>query len=241
MSVERLADRSDLLHAFDTLRRDFDARRHRPRHRRLSGPGAGDRHVRQVRDAFDLDQEPAADARPLRRGPFRHGPHPGPHAAAGPAADRGGRVGRDRLLHSGWDTHRDNFTTLREMVPPLDQALHALVTDLDERGLLDDVVIVMGGEFGRTPRIGDRLPTAAATGPTPASCGSPAADCGPARSIGATDARGEQVVGKPIRHAKRAGHGLPAAGHRPRHSRSPTTTAARSTCSKTAKPIAGLV
>ena len=36
----------------------------------------------------------------------------------------------------GWDTHRTNFSTLRQMVPPLDQALHALVTDL--AGLGDD-------------------------------------------------------------------------------------------------------
>ena len=52
-----------------------------------------------------------------------------------------------------------------------------LVTDLEERGLLDDVVIVMGGEFGRTPRMGNQTPDGPATGPRPVSCGWPAAGC----------------------------------------------------------------
>ena len=58
----------------------------------------------------------------------------------------------------GWDTHRTNFQTLRKLLPALDEALHALVTDLDDRGLLNDTVVMMGGEFGRTPRIGDITP-----------------------------------------------------------------------------------
>ena len=41
---------------------------------------------------------------------------------------------------SGWDTHRENFLSLRGMLPRLDRALHALVTDLDERGMLEDFV-----------------------------------------------------------------------------------------------------
>ena len=58
----------------------------------------------------------------------------------------------------GWDTHRTNFQTLRKLLPALDQALHALVTDLDDRGLLNVTVVMMGGEFGLTPRIGDITP-----------------------------------------------------------------------------------
>ena len=56
--------------------------------------------------------------------------------------------------HGSWDTHVDNFTSHRRaLVPPMDQAFSALVTDLDERGLLDETLVVMMGEMGRTPRI----------------------------------------------------------------------------------------
>ncbi|MFO0967655.1 MAG: DUF1501 domain-containing protein [Gemmataceae bacterium] len=53
-----------------------------------------------------------------------------------------------------WDTHNGNFTCLRALLPRLDRAVHALVTDLHERGLDQDVVVYVGGEMGRTPRVG---------------------------------------------------------------------------------------
>jgi hypothetical protein len=52
-----------------------------------------------------------------------------------------------------FDTHEKNFPRMRHALPILDQGLWALVTDLEERGRLDDVSIVVWGEFGRTPRI----------------------------------------------------------------------------------------
>lgn len=53
-----------------------------------------------------------------------------------------------------WDTHRENSRSLRDLlVPALDRALSALVTDLDERGLLEKTLVVLTTEFGRTPRI----------------------------------------------------------------------------------------
>jgi hypothetical protein len=56
--------------------------------------------------------------------------------------------------HSNWDTHDDNFKTLRrQLLPALDAALSSLFTDLAERGLLDTTLVVITGEFGRTPRI----------------------------------------------------------------------------------------
>lgn len=56
--------------------------------------------------------------------------------------------------HGSWDTHFDNFTSLEKaLVPPTDRALSALLSDLDERGMLDDTLVVMMGEMGRTPRI----------------------------------------------------------------------------------------
>jgi hypothetical protein len=60
-------------------------------------------------------------------------------------------------LDFGWDTHIYNFELLPEYhCPILDRALSALLTDLDERGLLETTLVVAMGEFGRTPRITDR-------------------------------------------------------------------------------------
>jgi Protein of unknown function (DUF1501) len=54
----------------------------------------------------------------------------------------------------GWDTHVQNFPTIKNtLAPPLDQGLSALISDLAERGLLDETLIVMMGEFGRTPKV----------------------------------------------------------------------------------------
>ena len=54
---------------------------------------------------------------------------------------------------SDFDTHSNNFPRLRQLLPILDHGLHALLTDLTERDLIDDVSIVAWGEFGRTPKI----------------------------------------------------------------------------------------
>jgi uncharacterized protein (DUF1501 family) len=54
----------------------------------------------------------------------------------------------------GWDNHQNIFRTLQDdKLPRLDKAMSALVSDLDQRGLLQDTAIVWMGEFGRTPRI----------------------------------------------------------------------------------------
>ena len=54
----------------------------------------------------------------------------------------------------GWDNHSNIHTTLRDQkLPELDQAMSALVEDLEQRGLLEDTAIVWMGEFSRTPRI----------------------------------------------------------------------------------------
>lgn len=53
----------------------------------------------------------------------------------------------------GWDTHGDNFNAHHSMVPKVDQSFAAMIEDLAERGMLDNVLVVMMSEFGRTPRI----------------------------------------------------------------------------------------
>ena len=53
-----------------------------------------------------------------------------------------------------WDTHENAFTNLKDfLLPPTDRAVAALLDDLDDRGMLDETLIVMAGEFGRTPRV----------------------------------------------------------------------------------------
>jgi len=57
-----------------------------------------------------------------------------------------------------WDTHQRNFVDLKErLMPPADQAFAALLDDLQERGMLDDTLILWTGEFGRTPRVGQSV------------------------------------------------------------------------------------
>ena len=54
-----------------------------------------------------------------------------------------------------WDTHKDNFNTLKhKLLPPADQAISTLLEDLHARGLLESTLVLVMGEFGRTPRIG---------------------------------------------------------------------------------------
>jgi len=79
-----------------------------------------------------------------------------------------------RLLESGvrmvqvnlgnnetWDTHQSAWKNLKGyLLPPMDQAVSALIEDLDSSGLLDETLIVMGSEFGRTPKISSISKTA---------------------------------------------------------------------------------
>src|SRR5205823_13641521 len=54
-----------------------------------------------------------------------------------------------------WDTHKDNFNRLkRDLLPPFDIGVSALLDDLGQRGMLDSTLVVVMGEFGRTPKIG---------------------------------------------------------------------------------------
>lgn len=56
-----------------------------------------------------------------------------------------------------WDTHGDNFNRLKnDLIPPADRALTALLTDLEERGMLDETIVAWVGEFGRNPTINSK-------------------------------------------------------------------------------------
>jgi hypothetical protein len=58
-----------------------------------------------------------------------------------------------KLNADQWDTHKNNYPKLKELLPPLDQGLAAFLEDLDQHGLLDSTLVVCLGEFGRTPRM----------------------------------------------------------------------------------------
>ncbi len=62
-------------------------------------------------------------------------------------------VGCVTLSIGGWDTHGQNFQTLRRQLPQVDKGVSNLIQDLHDRGLAQNVVTVMWGEFGRTPRV----------------------------------------------------------------------------------------
>jgi uncharacterized protein (DUF1501 family) len=58
-----------------------------------------------------------------------------------------------------WDTHVGNFPRLRDsLLPALDKAVTSLLDDLDSQGMLQDTLVVLTGEFGRTPRISPLKP-----------------------------------------------------------------------------------
>ncbi len=57
------------------------------------------------------------------------------------------------LTYGGWDMHQGITAAMNRTMPPLDQALSKLITDLDERGLLETTMVMVSSEFGRTPKI----------------------------------------------------------------------------------------
>ena len=92
------------------------------------------------------------------------------------------------LTLSDFDTHTKNFPRMRQMAPIVDQGLTALIDDLDERGMLDDVTVIAWGEFGRSPRVNknggrDHWP---GVGPAIIAGGG----CQPGQIIGRTDRHG---------------------------------------------------
>jgi hypothetical protein len=61
--------------------------------------------------------------------------------------------GQTNGQNANWDSHEKLFARHRQLIPPSDEAVSALIEDLDARGLLDTTLVVALGEFGRTPRV----------------------------------------------------------------------------------------
>ena len=98
-----------------------------------------------------------------------------------------------------WDHHDYIFTCLRPLLPELDRALHALITDLSDRGLDQDVAVCVWGEMGRTPKVGTQNGTVAGRDHWPQSGFSLLIGGGlkMGQVIGATDRLGENPRGRP--------------------------------------------
>ncbi|MEX0679456.1 MAG: DUF1501 domain-containing protein, partial [Pirellulales bacterium] len=116
---------------------------------------AYDRAVKLMRSeaakAFDLDEEPAKVRDAYGRNRFGQG-----CLLARRLVERG--VPFVEITHGGagsigWDTHADNFATVKELSGVLDPAWASLMTELESRGLLASTLFVWMGEFGRTPKI----------------------------------------------------------------------------------------
>jgi hypothetical protein len=139
----RMDDRKNLLARFDNVRRDIDA----------SGTMHGlDAFAQRafdmvasgvVRRALDLTcEEPRVRDRYKNVEQF---------LTARRLIEAG--VGCVTLAIGGWDTHSSNFKTLKSQLPLVDRGIANLIQDLHDRGMDRDVVTVMWGEFGRTPKI----------------------------------------------------------------------------------------
>ena len=98
-------------------------------------------------DAFDIFLEPTKTREMYGKGHFAHG-----CLLARRLAERGVRF--TQLYYGNgqpWDTHSNHTASTRNLCKDIDQPIAALLTDLKNRGLLDETLVVWGGEFGRTP------------------------------------------------------------------------------------------
>jgi hypothetical protein len=147
LSIEQLEHRMAMLKQFDRMRRDTDA----------SGLIAGmDAFTQQawnlvtspaVQEAFNIGKEDAK----LRD---RYGRHDwGQNMLLGRRLVEAG-VRFVTVDVGGWDSHANNFEVLQQrLLPKFDQSFATLIEDLDQRGRLDNTLVLLWGEFGRTPRI----------------------------------------------------------------------------------------
>lgn len=100
-------------------------------------------------EAFDISREPAEMAQAYGNTPFGRG-----CLLARRLVERG--VSYVEVVSNGWDTHADNFESVRNLAGGVDPAMATLITDLEARGMLENTLVLWMGEFGRTPRINGR-------------------------------------------------------------------------------------
>jgi hypothetical protein len=157
LNVGRLNNRRELLGSFDRLRRELDTTGAMEAKDQFDRAALDILTSSKLVDALDLSKEdPKIVARYGAGKPFKY-------QYDGAATENENLLVARRLVEAGarcvtlsygrWDSHGQNFDLVRDHGGKLDQCLSALIDDLSDRGMLDDVVVVAWGEFGRTPRI----------------------------------------------------------------------------------------
>ena len=196
---DQLTDRRTLLSTFDTLRRDLDAGRGS-----LAAMDAFNTQALEMitsnraRDAFDITREPEHIRNLYGRGTeylqARRLVEAGVPVVT--LTPQNHNVPRD--CNGQWDHHDHIFTCLRAVLPQFDRSIYALLTDLYDRGLDQDVAVVVWGEMGRTPRIGEQRGTVGGRDHWPQSgfCFMAGGGLRMGQVIGATDPRGENPRGQ---------------------------------------------
>lgn len=169
LGTDRLTNRDALLRQIDTSLASLAESPAHDRLQQLRKRAAVMLADPAVRRAFDLSQEPIklrerygiypnAD-RSIEARKFGGLPHLGQCALlARRLLEAGVRLVTlitGRRIDQAWDTHRQHFDLMKEsLLPPFDLAASMLMEDLEMRGMLKDTLVVMMGEFGRTPRLG---------------------------------------------------------------------------------------
>ena len=144
MPEERLSDRRNLLASLDDMNRRVDA----------SGKLEGMKKFEQ--QAFNLVLGTAANAFDIKKESpktqERYGRGLGEQLLAARRLCEAG-CGFVTVTYGGWDMHGNIARSLAQRSPSLDQAVSAFVSDIHERGLDQRILLVISGEFGRTPRV----------------------------------------------------------------------------------------
>jgi hypothetical protein len=156
VTLDRLADRRKLLESFDQFRRDIDASGLMSGLDTFNEQAFGVLTSSKLLNALDLSKENPKVVERYGKGDPKNRDDGGPKLMehflmARRLVEAGARC--VTLAFSRWDHHGGNFAALRQDLPLLDQGLSALIEDLHQRGLDQDVSVVVWGEFGRTPTI----------------------------------------------------------------------------------------
>jgi hypothetical protein len=156
LSLDHLQDRRRLLTSFDRLRSELDSGRMQALDK-FTSAAFDVLTSSRLADALDLSKEDPrvrekyGDGKPYNY-QYDGAPTVNEHLLlARRLVEAGVRV--VTLSYGRWDSHSKNFDLVRDHGSKLDQCLPALIEDLAERGMLDDVTVIVWGEFGRTPRI----------------------------------------------------------------------------------------
>ncbi|MBL8796373.1 MAG: DUF1501 domain-containing protein, partial [Planctomycetia bacterium] len=139
--------------------------------------------------AFDLDREPSRLRDLYGRSSFGQG-----CLTARRLIESG--VTFVEVQSSGWDTHNNELPALQKLIPPVDQGMAALMTDLKDRGLLERTLVIWMGEFGRMPRV--NLTAGRDHYPQAFNVALAGAGVKGGQVIGATDKLGIEVVARPV-------------------------------------------